>query len=161
MMIIKELKKGDKIMFRKAQHEQSLVGEILDVQPAPILPQRDLTIARTKDIKATDLYEACVLVGTNDSYVINDSWDFEKLPHSEKVQDFDNVEKPAHYNYGDIEVIDFAEQVCSQYPPELAPHIYNAIKYLARAEHKNGKEDIKKARFSVQRIFDNWDGAHK
>lgn len=160
MTIIKELKKDDKIMFRKAQHEQSLVGDILSVQPAPILPQRDLTIARTKGIKASNLYEARVQVG-NHSYLINDGWDFHKLPHSEKVQDFDNVEKPAHYNYGDIEVIDFAEQVCSQYPPELAPHIYNAIKYLARAEHKNGKEDIKKARFSVQRIFDNWDGAHK
>lgn len=161
MTIIKELKKGDKIMFRKAQHEQSLVGEILSVQPAPILLQRGLTIAKTKGIKASDLYEAQVQADNKYPYLINDGWDFDKLPHSEKVQDFDNVEKPAHYNYGDIEVIDYAEQVCSQYPPELAPHIYNAIKYLSRAEHKNGKEDIKKARFSVQRIFDKWDGVHK
>lgn len=160
MTKIKELKKGDKIMFRKALHEQSLVGEIVGVQRADILPQGDLKIARDKGIKNTDLYRAHVQVGTY-TYLINDSWDFDKLPHSEKVQDFDNVEKPAHYNYGDIEVIDFAEQVCSQYPPELAPHIYNAIKYLSRAEHKNGKEDIKKARFSVQRIFDKWDGVHK
>lgn len=159
MTIIKELKKGDKIMFRKAQHEQSLVGEIINVQPAPILPHRDLKIARTKDIKVTDLYEARVQVDKY-SYLINDGWDFHKLPHSEKVQDFGNVEKPAHYNYGVIEVIDFAEQVCSQYTPELAPHIYNAIKYLSRAEHKNGKEDIKKAHFSVQRIFDKWDRFH-
>lgn len=160
MMIIKELKKGDKIMFRKAQHEQSLLGEIVSVQPAPILPQRDLKIAMTKDIKVTDLYEARVQVDKY-SYLINDGWYFHKLPQSQKVQGFDNVEKPAHYNYGDIEVIDYAEQVCSQYPPELAPHIYNAIKYLSRAEHKNGKEDIKKARFSVQRIFDKWDSVHK
>lgn len=160
MTIIKELKKGDKIMFRKAQHEQSLVGDVSDVQQATVLPDRYLKITKEKGIKASDLYEARVQVGTH-SCLINDGWDFHKLPHSEKVQDFDNVEKPAHYNYGDIEVIDFAEQVCSQYPPELAPHIYNAIKYLARAEHKNGKEDIKKARFSVQRIFDKWDGVHK
>lgn len=85
----------------------------------------------------------------------------EKLPFNEKRENFDSVDKPAHYNYGEIEVIDYAEQVCSQYPAELAPHIYNAIKYLSRAEHKNGKEDIKKARFSVQRIFDKWDGVHQ
>ncbi|WP_239706211.1 MULTISPECIES: DUF3310 domain-containing protein [unclassified Mammaliicoccus] len=69
----------------------------------------------------------------------------------------DPVNKPPHYNYGEIEVIDYAEQVASQYPPKLAPHVYNAIKYLSRAPHKNGKEDIGKAKFSVQRIFDNWE----
>ena len=90
MTIIKELKKGDKIMFRKALHEQSLVGEIVIVQPAPILPYRDLKIAKTKNIKDSDLYEAHVQVG-NHSYLVNDGWDFHKLPHSEKVQDFDNV----------------------------------------------------------------------
>ncbi|WP_224709819.1 DUF3310 domain-containing protein [Staphylococcus aureus] len=31
----------------------------------------------------------------------------------------DNVKQPAHYTYGDIEIIDFIEQVTAQYPPEL------------------------------------------
>lgn len=69
----------------------------------------------------------------------------------------DNVNHPDHYNYGEIEIIDFIEQVANQYPPKLAPHVYNAIKYLSRATLKNGKEDIDKAKFSVQRIFDNWE----
>lgn len=69
----------------------------------------------------------------------------------------DNVNHPDHYNYGDIEVIDFAEQVANKYPPKLAPHVYNAIKYLSRATLKNGQEDIKKAKFSVQRLFDKWE----
>ena len=148
-------------MFRKAQHEQSLVGEVLSIGRLNEMPENEFRIGRDKGLKSSDLYEACVLVGSNDSYVINDSWDFEKLPHSEKVQDFDEVNKPAHYNYGAIEVIDYAEQVCKQYPPELAPHIFNAIKYLSRAEDKGGKQDIEKARYYVQRIFDKWDGAHK
>ncbi|MGN7113016.1 DUF3310 domain-containing protein [Staphylococcus ureilyticus] len=69
----------------------------------------------------------------------------------------DNVNSPSHYNYGDIEVIDYCDQVCKQYPPELAPYVFNAIKYLSRATHKNGSEDIAKAKYFVQRLFDKWD----
>ena len=72
----------------------------------------------------------------------------------------DNVNHPAHYTYGDIEVIDYCDQVCKQYPPELAPYVFNAIKYLSRSEFKNGKEDIEKAKYFVQRLFDKWDDAH-
>lgn len=69
----------------------------------------------------------------------------------------DTVNHPSHYNYGDIEVIDYCDQVCKQYPPELAPYVFNAIKYLSRANHKNGREDIDKAKFYVQRLFDKWE----
>ena len=69
----------------------------------------------------------------------------------------DNVNHPAHYTYGDIEVIDYCDQVCKQYPPELAPYVFNAIKYLSRSEFKNGKEDIEKAKFYVQLLFDKWE----
>ncbi|PHK51006.1 hypothetical protein BTJ66_00225 [Staphylococcus edaphicus] len=69
----------------------------------------------------------------------------------------DTVNHPSHYNYGEIEVIDYCDQVCKQYPPELAPYVFNAIKYLSRANHKNGREDIDKAKFYVQRLFDKWE----
>ena len=69
----------------------------------------------------------------------------------------DNVNSPSHYNYGDIEVIDYCDQVCKTYPPELAPYVFNAIKYLSRANHKNGREDIDKAKYYVQRLFDKWE----
>ena len=72
----------------------------------------------------------------------------------------DTVNHPSHYNYGEIEVIDYCDQVCKQYPPELAPYVFNAIKYLSRSEFKNGKEDIEKAKYFVQRLFDKWDDAH-
>ncbi|HGO3895717.1 TPA: DUF3310 domain-containing protein [Staphylococcus aureus] len=70
----------------------------------------------------------------------------------------DNVKQPSHYTYGDIEVIDFIEQVTAQYPPQLAFAIGNAIKYLSRAPLKNGHEDLAKAKFYVQRAFDLWEG---
>lgn len=69
----------------------------------------------------------------------------------------DTVNHPSHYNYGDIEVIDFIEQVTQHYNANVAYHIGNAIKYLARSPHKNGKEDIAKAKWYIERAFENWD----
>ena len=69
----------------------------------------------------------------------------------------DAVNHPSHYNYGDIEVIDFIEQVTKHYNPNVAYHIGNAIKYLARSPHKNGKEDIQKAKWYIERAFENWE----
>lgn len=69
----------------------------------------------------------------------------------------DTVNHPSHYNYGDIEVIDFIEQVTKHYNPNVAYHIGNAIKYIARSPHKNGKEDVEKARWYIERAFENWD----
>ena len=69
----------------------------------------------------------------------------------------DTVNHPSHYNYGDIEVINFIEQVTKHYNPNVAYHIGNAIKYLARSPHKNGKEDVDKARWYIERAFENWD----
>ncbi|EIQ0607821.1 DUF3310 domain-containing protein [Staphylococcus pseudintermedius] len=69
----------------------------------------------------------------------------------------DVVNSPSHYTYGDIEVIDYCDQVCAQYPSHLAPYVFNAIKYVSRATHKNGKEDIAKAKYYVERLFDKWE----
>ncbi|MGS5802122.1 DUF3310 domain-containing protein [Staphylococcus aureus] len=69
----------------------------------------------------------------------------------------DAVNHPSHYNYGDVEIIDFIEQVTQHYNSNVAYHIGNAIKYLARSPHKNGKEDIDKARWYIERAFENWD----
>ena len=90
--------------------------------------------------------------------VINDNYDFTIIEWNATPQYAeDMVNSPSHYNYGDIEVIDYCDQVCKTYPPELAPYVFNAIKYLSRANHKNGREDIDKAKYYVQRLFDKWD----
>ncbi|WP_255201747.1 DUF3310 domain-containing protein [Staphylococcus nepalensis] len=90
--------------------------------------------------------------------IINDNYDFTIIEWNAVPQyPDDTVNHPSHYNYGDIEVIDYCDQVCKQYPPELAPYVFNAIKYLSRATHKNGSEDIAKAKYFVQRLFDKWD----
>src|SRR5699024_5008385 len=68
----------------------------------------------------------------------------------------DPVNHPDHYNYGEIEIIDFIDPVSEHYNPVVAVHIANAIKYLSRAPHKNGKEDIEKARWYIERAYQKW-----
>lgn len=84
--------------------------------------------------------------------------EFYTLPNTRKLErKADVVNHPSHYTYGDIEVIDYIEQVIKDYPPKLGFSIGNAIKYISRATHKNGKEDLDKARWYLQRAFDNWE----
>ena len=90
--------------------------------------------------------------------VINDNNDFTILEWNATPQYAeDMVKHPSHYNYGEIEVINFIEQVTKHYNPNVAYHIGNAIKYLARSPHKNGKEDVAKAKWYIERAFENWD----
>ena len=65
---------------------------------------------------------------------------------SEKV--CDNVNHPAHYINGKIEVIDFIED------KELGFHLGNAVKYISRAGRKNPDkivEDLQKAVWYINR----------
>ncbi|MBS0202303.1 MAG: DUF3310 domain-containing protein [Planctomycetes bacterium] len=59
------------------------------------------------------------------------------------------VDHPAHYNAGNIEVIDAIEEwglgFCDG----------NVVKYVARHRHKNGLEDLKKARWYLNRLISN------
>lgn len=64
----------------------------------------------------------------------------------------DMVNRPKHYTYGAVEVIDIIEQITAGYPPEVAYHIGNLIKYVARAPHKgNLVEDLRKAEWYIRR----------
>lgn len=95
------------------------------------------------------------------TWTIDDNYVFYSLPDenegTKKTLD-DKVNHPTHYTYGDIEVIDFIEQVTKDYKPELAFAIGNAIKYISRANRKNGKEDLDKARWYLNRVFEKWEG---
>lgn len=56
------------------------------------------------------------------------------------------VEHPNHYNNGSFEVIDVVKDWLTD--DEFLGFIKgNVIKYVAREKHKNGLEDLKKARF--------------
>lgn len=59
------------------------------------------------------------------------------------------VNHPSHYNMGTIEVIDFIED------HNLNFNLGNAVKYIARCEHKGKKtEDLMKALWYINREID-------
>ncbi|MCC2092035.1 DUF3310 domain-containing protein [Staphylococcus epidermidis] len=147
-MSIKDLIIGDRIRI------QEVNGVEITVQIKNVyrLVQSSLDMDKwVADVEAID----------GRTWTIDDCYDFYSLPNgnegTKKTLD-DKVNRPTHYTYGDIEVIDCCDQVCKQYPPELAPYVFNAIKYLSRANHKGGREDIGKAKYYVQRLFDKWEG---
>jgi len=59
----------------------------------------------------------------------------------------DMVNNPGHYNQGKIEVIDFIED------QKLDFRAGNVIKYVCRYQAKNGLEDLKKARWYLDRLI--------
>ena len=62
------------------------------------------------------------------------------------LTDYDPVRKPAHYTYGSIEAITVIEDW------KLNFNMGNALKYIARADHKGNKQqDIKKAIWYLER----------
>jgi hypothetical protein len=68
------------------------------------------------------------------------------LPVTMEEPKSDPVNHPAHYKVGGIETIDFIEAKRLNY------NMGNAVKYIARADHKgNRKQDLEKAVWYLQR----------
>lgn len=67
----------------------------------------------------------------------------------------DSVNHPIHYNAAGIECIDAMEAMVSE--ANVDTHVaycwQNAFKYLWRWPYKNGLEDLKKARWYIDRII--------
>lgn len=59
---------------------------------------------------------------------------------------------PSHYRMGHIEPIDFIESWQMDYKEG------NVIKYLTRYKYKNGIEDLKKARWYLNRLISDLEG---
>lgn len=66
----------------------------------------------------------------------------------------DNVNHPSHYTQGDIECIDAIEAAVTGLSGIEAVCTGNAIKYLWRWKQKNGVEDLKKARWYINRLIE-------
>lgn len=71
----------------------------------------------------------------------------------------EKVNHPNHYQ-GKIEVIDYIEEYSKNYPDALIFNFGNVIKYVSRAPRKNGKEDLEKARWYLDRMIEKWDECH-
>ncbi|RIN77808.1 DUF3310 domain-containing protein [Staphylococcus simulans] len=102
------------------------------------------------------------LDGIEEPFILTDKDYFDKLPLSHKKtqhsEDSDNVNRPSHYNQSNIEVIDIMEALPSEYTHKTLISLSNVIKYIFRAPFKNGKEDLKKAQWYLQRAVNNFEG---
>lgn len=151
-MSVKDLNRGDRIRMQEVNGVEITVL---------IKSVYRLTGAKTGSNLAIDKWFADVEAIDGRTWTIDDSYDFYSLANgneeTQKTLD-DKVSHPSHYTYGDIEVVDFIEQVTRDYKPELAFAIGNAIKYISRANRKNGKEDLDKARWYLNRAFEKWEG---
>lgn len=68
---------------------------------------------------------------------------------TEKV---DNVNHPNHYCQNGLESIDVIKAFTADLKGEAAFCAGNAIKYILRFHHKNGKEDLEKAKWYINRL---------
>ena len=71
----------------------------------------------------------------------------------DKEPDIDMVNHPSHYTQGGIECIDCIKSATVGKVGIEAFCVGNAIKYLFRYEEKNGVEDVKKARWYIDRLI--------
>lgn len=151
-MSVKDLNRGDRIRIQEVNGVETTVriGSVYR-----------LTGSKTGPNIAIEKWVADVEAIDGRTWTIDDSYDFYSLANENEEPRKtlnDKVSHPTHYTYGDIEIIDFIEQVTKDYKPELAFAIGNAIKYISRANRKNGKEDLDKARWYLNRAYEKWEG---
>jgi hypothetical protein len=65
----------------------------------------------------------------------------------------DNVNHPSHYTQGSIECIDAIEESTKGLLGISAVCVANVIKYIWRYKFKNGIEDLKKARWYLDKLI--------
>ena len=70
----------------------------------------------------------------------------------------DIINKPNHYQLlikgRMVEVIDIIDSIVQNYPPKQAARVANIIKYILRADKKNGMEDFKKAKKYIEMLLE-------
>lgn len=96
-------------------------------------------------------------------FTITDNDDFMRVnePFTRKVdmqEEQDMVHEPPHYQFGKFSARIIIELVGKTYKSaSVFYHVGNALKYLMRAPRKNGLQDLKKAKQSVEFAIENWE----
>lgn len=67
----------------------------------------------------------------------------------------DNVNHPSHYTQGKIECINAIEEAVKGLFGIAAVCVANVIKYVWRYKFKNGTEDLKKARWYLDKLIEH------
>ena len=78
------------------------------------------------------------------------SYDYEVI----ETENIDNVTNPSHYTNGNIETIDYLKDTLSKEQHEGFCR-GNVLKYLSRYPHKNGVEDLNKAKTYLEWLIES------
>ncbi|AZV43579.1 gp62 protein [Peribacillus asahii] len=92
------------------------------------------------------------VVKLSDVILENDA-ELEWVKVTDKVENKEDVvNNPSHYKSGGIETLDYIK---AKTKPEAFQGflVGNVIKYISRYEHKNGLEDLKKAKFYLDKLI--------
>ena len=67
----------------------------------------------------------------------------------------DPVNHPSHYTQGGIECIEAIEAACTGLTSDEGYYVGQVIKYIWRWKHKNGLQDLEKAKWYLERLITN------
>jgi hypothetical protein len=70
------------------------------------------------------------------------------------MEEFDQINKPLHYNMGKIETIEYIEQIVKDLQGIEAVYVGNIIKYISRYQYKNKVEDLLKAQWYLNKLIE-------
>lgn len=70
-----------------------------------------------------------------------------------KADPKETVNHPSHYNQNGLETIDIIKAFCAELDGIEGFDIGNCLKYLTRWRHKNGIEDLKKAKWYLEHVI--------
>lgn len=72
-----------------------------------------------------------------------------------KIENEDNIKSPNHYvSESGIEVFDVQEAFIHELKGMAASYWCNVVKYILRFQRKNGVEDLKKAKYYLEKLID-------
>ena len=76
------------------------------------------------------------------------------------MSNYDIIEKPLHYNRGKVQCIDAIEAAVIDLKGVDAVDVGNIFRYMWRWPNKNGLEDLKKARWYLNRLIERQEHEH-
>lgn len=102
--------------------------------------------------------ENCALGNSGDCMltdlsIIPAEWDESIIPTDTPAPTSDAVNHPSHYTQGGVECIDALQAATINLSGIEAVCTANAIKYLWRWKQKNGKQDLEKARWYIEKLI--------
>jgi hypothetical protein len=90
----------------------------------------------------------------DNEYIIEDNFYINDLciDFQADMGHFDVVQRPKHYADKEIEVIDYIQDTLTK--EEFQGYLSgNILKYISRYNHKNGVEDLKKAKYYLEKLI--------